>query len=186
MNFIRGLTILAALSFLAIPMPALGLEKRCEILRDSLEQKSLRLGQYLNAASKFDSRDDSEIVKALGSKISDLKEEILKMEKELAACKGEKSAANPEGLSTVKSEDSEYATKSCSELNKRLVALVKTVHSFRRRENSLLSELSLQEKKEFRDASEELKAVRDALRSRCSTPTSPRPFRREAKPSSRN
>jgi len=183
MTFACNLLILCTLSFLTATIPALALDKRCEGLRRDLEQKNLRLQEHLHAATKFDGRDDSEETKAIATKIAGLKEEILRLEKELEACGGERSARVPEGLSTVKSDNGEHATKSCGELRKRLVELVKTVHSFRKRENSLLSRLTPEEKKEFREASEELKTVREALKSRCSVPTRPGPSRLDVKPS---
>ncbi len=180
------LLILAALSLLVIATPALGLDERCEALRNDLGQKGQRLRQYLDTASKFDNRDDSETVKAIGSKIAKLRDEILNLEKQFEACKGEKSAGSAQGLSTVKSEEGQHATKSCRELTKRLVGLVRTVRLFQRREHSLLSELTPQEKKEFREATQELTAVREALRSRCSAPSASRTSQHQTKPSTGN
>ncbi len=186
MSFVCSLFSFCTLSFLVATTPALALDNRCEALRRDLENKSLRLGEHLNAASKSNGRDDSEEAKAMISKIADLKEEILRLERELEACTDEKSAKLEEGLSTVRSEEGEYATKSCGDLRKRLVDLVKTVHSLRKRDNSRLSRLTPEEKREFRGASEQLKTVREALKSRCSAPTPPRPSSGDAKPANRN
>ncbi len=152
----------------------MGSDKRCEDLRNVLHQKGTLLRAYLNNASKPDSRDDSEIVKALGAEIGHLRDEILSLEKELEACKGEGSAEIAEGLSAIKSEEGQYAAKSCRELTRRLVALVRAVNHFRRREHSSVSEFTSQEKKGFREATLELEAVRDALRARCSAPSEAR------------
>ncbi len=181
-NFVNGLSILAVLSLLAVASPALGLDKRCEDVRNVLQQKGTLLRAYLNNASKPGIRDDSEIVKDLGAEIGHLRDEILNLEKELEACKGERAAEIQDGISAVKSEEGQYAAKSCRELTRRLVVLVRAVNHFRRREHSSVSEFTSQEKKAFREAAQELEAVRDALRARCSAPSEAGRSQRGAKP----
>lgn len=185
MNVCRCLLFISLLTSICLAQPVLGADTRCEILRNDLRQRNLRLGEYQDALKKFDSRHDAEIIQVLGSKITDLGLEIQKLEKELEACDGKNFSRSPEGLSPVKSEDGRHATKSCGELRKRLIILVKTVHSLRRRESSLLEAITDAEKKELREASEELKTVRAALESRCSAPPTHKPFRRQAHPSRR-
>ncbi len=182
MTILRNLLIILLLSFAVLAEPVFAAERRCDTLRTDLLQKNLRLTEYEEALKKFDKRHDSEVVHLLGSKITDLRLDIQKLEKELEACDSQQLSKVPEGLSPVKSEDSQHATKSCGELRKRLVVLVKTVHSLRRRESSLLAEITEAEKKELREASEELKSVRAALELRCSAPPTPKPFRRQTQP----
>jgi hypothetical protein len=178
----HNLVVILLLSVALLAEPAFGAEKQCEVLRNDLWQKNLRLGEYEDALKKFDKRHDSEVMHVLGSKVTDLRMDIQRLEKELEACDDQKPSKAPEGLSPVKSEDGQHATKSCGELRKRLVILVKSVHSLRRRESSLLEEISDAEKKELREASEELKSVRAALESRCAAPPTPKPFRRQTQP----
>lgn len=185
MTVLHNLLIILVLSLAMLAEPVFGVEKPCEALRTDLLQKNLRLTEYEEALKKFDKRHDSEVVHLLGSKITDLRLDIQKLEKDLEACDSQKLSRGPEGLSPVKSEDSQHATKSCGELRKRLVVLVKTVHSLRRREGSLLAEINDADKKELREASDELKSVRAALESRCSAPPPPKPFRRQTQPQRR-
>jgi hypothetical protein len=182
MTVLHSLLVILLLAVVVLAEPVFGAETRCEALRNDVRQKNLRLGEYEDALKKFDKRHDSEILHVLGSKITDLSIDIQKLEKELEACDGQKLSEVPEGLSPIKSEDGQHATKSCGELRKRLIVLVKSVHSLRRRESSLLEGITDAEKKELREASEELKTVRAALESRCSAPPTPKPFRRQAQP----
>jgi hypothetical protein len=182
MNFIRGLLALSLLLFAAAPESVLGQDKPCEVIRNDLQQKNRLLVEYVAGLKKFDNRTEPEIANLLNSKIVELRQEILKSEKELAACQGQRGPRAMEGLAPTKSEGGEHLTMTCGELKKRLVILVKTVHALRRREGSFLSELTAAEKKELLEASEELKSVKEALTRRCSAPPAPRLFRPQAKP----
>lgn len=182
MNFICSLLAALLLSIIAYPEPIFGQDGSCEVIRNDLQQKNRLLVEYVAGLKKLDSRVDPEIVNLLNSKIVELRQEILQSEKELAACQGQRGPRAMEGLAPTKSEDGEHLTKSCGELRKRFVILVKSVHSLRRREGSMLSELTAAEKKELHEASEELKGVREALTSRCSAPSAPKLFHPQAKP----
>jgi hypothetical protein len=176
-------SLLALLSMIIIsPRSALAQDKPCEALRSDLQQKNLRLSEYLDTLKKFDRRKEPEIVDLLQDKIGKLRQQIFQSEKELAVCEGQRTPGAPEGLGPIKSEEGEHATKNCGDLRKRLVVLVRIVHTLRRRESSLLSELTIAEKKELAESSEELKSVREALKTRCSAPPAPKPFRRQPKP----
>ncbi|MGO9119749.1 MAG: hypothetical protein ACLQPD_19315 [Desulfomonilaceae bacterium] len=165
------LYILMLLILSAVMLPAehvLGQNKPCEILRADLEQKNLRLKEYVNILKRFTELQDDEMVGLINPKIAELRQQIANKRNDLEKCEEKRSFGTPDGLSSPKSETGEYATKSCSELRKRLVALVRSVHPLRRREISLISELTENEKKELREASEELKTVRQILKNRCS------------------
>jgi hypothetical protein len=180
MKFLYGLLALSLASMIISPQYALGQDRTCEVIRKDLQEKNLRLAEYVEALKKFDNRVEPEIANLLNAKIEELRQRISQTEKELAACEGRRGPRADEGLSPVRSEEGEQATKSCGELRKRLMILVKTVNILGRRDKSLLSELTAQEKKELREASEELKSVRQAIRNRCSAP--PKFLRRQAKP----
>ncbi len=142
--------------------------KPCESLRADLEEKNLRLKEYVNTLKKFTELQDDEMIGVINPKIAELRQQIANKKNDLEKCEDKRSFRPPDGLSSPKSETGEYATKSCSELRKRLVALVRSVHPLRRREISLISELTDTEKKQLHDALEELKKVRQILKSRCS------------------
>jgi len=153
--------------------PALGSgqDYQCEILRADLAQQNLRLTEYMNTVKKLNDRDDSEIIRAIYSKMGELRRQITKLEKDVQECadsKDGKEVTAPDGLSPAQSEDGENATKTCGELRKRLVVLIKNAHHLRRRESSLLSHLTAAETKELQGTATELKAIREALRNRCS------------------
>jgi len=168
MNLLYILMLLI-LSVIILPAEHVsGQSKPCEILRADLEQKTLRLKEYINALKKFSELQDDEMIGGISPKIAELRQQIDNKKKDLEQCGDERSLKTRDGLSSPKSETGEYATKSCNELKKRLVWLVRSVHSLRRREISLVTELTNNEKKELRDASEDLKTVRQILKTRCS------------------
>ena len=167
MNLLYILMLLI-LSVIILPAEHVsGQSKPCEILRADLEQKTLRLKEYINALKKFSELQDDEMIGVISPKIAELRQQIDNEKKDLEQCGDERSLKTRDGLSSPKSETGEYATKSCNELKKRLVSLVRSVHSLRRREISLVTELTNNEKKELRDASEDLKTVRQILKTRC-------------------
>ena len=166
MIFICSILVFSLLN----PPFGLGQDNPCEILRADLAQKNLRLTEYMNTVKKFDDRDESEIIHAIRSKMAELRPQIIKLEKELQECEDRKEVTAPDGLSSAQSEEGEHATKTCGELKKRLVVLVKNMHYLRRRESSLLSQLTATETKEQQETATELKALREVLRNRCSAP----------------
>ncbi len=176
MKLVHNLLVFSLISIIAIAQSALGQVRPCQAIRDELQQKNLKLSEHLDALKKIDRRAQPVLADLLSDKCSQLREEISNSERELAICENPK--LSEQGLGPIKSVESEEATKSCAELRKRLLVLTKTVHNFRRRQSSLLSELTMAEKKEFREASQELDRVREALSSRCSDSTAPKPFRR--------
>jgi hypothetical protein len=182
MKFVDSLLAFSLMCIVMSPQSALSQSKPCDVILRDLEEKNLRLAQYVDALKKFDNRAEPDIANLLADKITELRQHISQSEKELAACEGRRGPRPAEGLGPVKSEQGEQATKSCGELRKRLMTLVKTVHTLGRREKSMLSELTAEEKKELREASEELQSVRQAIRNRCSAPPTPKFLRRHAKP----
>ena len=171
MMFIYGIFVFSLLPFIVVPTSCFGRNDPCEILRADLAQQNLRLIEYMKTVKKLDDRDDSEIIQAIYSKVVELRRRISKLEKELHECedsKDDKGVAAPDGLGPVQSEEGENATKTCGELRKKLMVLVKNLHHLRRRESSLLSQLTDAEKKELQETATELKTVREALRNRCS------------------
>lgn len=176
MKLAYNLLVFSLISIIAIGQSALGQVRPCQELRNELQQKNVRLSEYLGALKKLDRLAQPILVELLTDKCIQLRQEISNSERELAIC--ENPRLSGEGPGPIKSVEGEEATKSCGELRKRLLVLSKTVHNFRRRQSSLLSELTIAEKKEFREASQELDRVREALSSRCSASAAPKPFRR--------
>jgi predicted nucleic acid-binding Zn-ribbon protein len=178
MIFIHSILVFSLLSSIMMPISCFGQDNPCEIVRADLDQKHLRLTEYLNTAKKLDDRDDSEIITAIHSKIAEFRQQVARLEKELQECEDRKAVRGPDGLSSAQSDDGEDATKTCGELRKRLVVLVKNMHYLRRRQSSLLSQLTAAETKELQETATELKAIREALRNRCSVPTNSKEFHR--------
>lgn len=177
MIFICSILVFSLLN----PPFAIGQENPCEILRADLSRKNLRLTECENTVKKFDDRDDSEIIHAIRTKMTELQRQITKSEKELQECEDRKEVTAPDGLSSAQSEEGEHAAKTCGDLRKRLVVVVKNMHYLRRRESSLLSQLTAAETKELQETATELKALREVLRNRCSVPQNSKVSRRGPK-----
>jgi hypothetical protein len=152
--------------------------EQCVAMRKDLESKSERMSEYISMLQKFSDQKDIEVIGVMNQKISELAEQILKLEKDLADCDKQKPNVSNQGLGVVKSDEGRYATARCGELRKKLVQLLQKAQSLRRRENSLLSEFTSADKRELREAEQDIEAVKAALKARCPASVPPKPFRR--------
>jgi hypothetical protein len=164
------LLVLLSLSLLLLN-PVSAAEDACAVIAKSLDQKKQQLGDYFEALKKLHSERDARLLEVLNFKIGDLSEQIRSLEAEMAGCPGRNTG---EGLSAIKSDEDQYATKSCDDLRKMLLQLLRKTASLKRREKSLFSELTTTEKAELQDANRELQIVKSELKKRCSQPT-PKP-----------
>jgi hypothetical protein len=139
----------------------------CNNLRKELEVKQRDLASYLEAIGKSRSEHDQLLLGALNYKIDELVTQIAVLEERIAPCTDGEEAAKTKGLSSVKSEEGKFATKSCGELRRLLVQFYRKVNAFKRRENSFLSELTPAEQNELNEAARDLENVRKILNSRC-------------------
>lgn len=185
-SFLFFLVVLALPCLFSAPTWGLPGEKTCEELRQDLERKKQRMSGYISVLQRFNEQNDMEVVEAVNLKISEVADQMLKLEKDMADCDKQKPAGPNQGLNIVKSDEGQYATAKCGELRKRIVQLLQKVQSLRRRENSLLSEFTPADRRELREASQDLEAVKAALKARCPTPRAPKPFRREPRSAGRN
>lgn len=174
-------------SFLC-PAPACCSEasQRCEALRRDMADKQARVSEYMGMLQKLNGEKDNEVIGVMKQKISELKEQVSKLERDIAGCDGKKSDATSQGLGVVKSDEGQYATARCGELRKKLLQLLQKVQGLRRRENSFLSEFTPDDKRELKDAEQDMEAVNAALKTRCPNTRAPKPFRRNPRSNSQH
>jgi hypothetical protein len=171
---------------ISYPMPGHCEDKNCSELQQEMEQKKQRMSEFISALHTFNEREDVEILKAMNAKISQLANLMLKLEKEIADCEKQRPREVAQGMGVVKSDEGRYATVPCSELRKKVIILTQKAHSLRKRQHSMLSELDATERRELQEISQDLQAVRDAIKSRCTPPPAPKPFRRTPHSAGRN
>jgi hypothetical protein len=141
-------------------------DKGCAALRKDLELKREQLAEYFVTLDKFRDRGESELESVLKHKINDLLDRIKKAE-EVTDCAQREVSATAEGISPVKTDASEYVTKTCAELRTMLVQLLRKTKSLKRREHSTFSELTQAEKTTLQESEGELRAVTTVLKARC-------------------
>jgi hypothetical protein len=163
------LAILLILSFsLLLVNYVSAAEDACSVISKSLEQKKRQLGDYFEALKRLHNERDARLLEVLNFKIADLSEQIRGLEVEMAGCPRGNTG---EGLSAIKSDEDQYATKSCEDLRKMLLQGLRRTASLKRREKSLFSELTTAEKAELQEANRELQIVKSELKKRCAQPT---------------
>jgi hypothetical protein len=142
----------------------------CATVAQNLKQTKAQLKEYLEAFQKLRNEKDARLLELLNHKINDLSERVRELDAEFAGCPN---AKLDEGLTTVKSDEDQYATKSCPELSKMLLQLLRKTAALKRRERSLFSDLTATEKAELQQWNEELRIVKSVLKNRCSEPAKP-------------
>jgi hypothetical protein len=167
--FSAALAVIVMLSLATSAFPAS--QPDCDALRKEMESKQGELNSYLDALGRSRTQQDSMLSGALNHKIDQLITQIALLEERLARCGDQQETIEGQGLSSVKSEEGKFATKTCGELRKILVQLHRKVNSFKRRENSLLSDLTSAEKNELKESVQNLETVRKLLNTRCADGT---------------
>ena len=164
-----------SLIILLVAVPAIFLsditiaaETGCEALRKDLEVKRQRMAGYLVTLDKVRNKENPELESWLKHKINDLLDAIHKAE-EVADCPKSPAHGPTEGVSPVKSDAGEYATKSCGELRAMLVQILRRSNPLKRREHSTFSELTPAEKDLLEKSEKELEAVNTMLKARCTS-----------------
>jgi hypothetical protein len=153
-------------------------EDRCGEIAKNLEQNSLRLREYAGALQKAHKDRDFQLITVLNGQIDETLKQIRVGEAELLNCPATQPHDGP-AISSVKSQDTKFADSSCEELKKKYIQLSRKFNSLARRQQSLLSELTSEQKAEYKEAEDSLKAVESELRKRCSPPSAPKPFQRK-------
>lgn len=147
----------------------------------NLEQNSLRLREYAGALQKAHKERDFQLITVLNGQIDETLKQIRVGEAEFLNCPVTKPHDGP-AISSVKSQDTKFADLSCGELKKKYIQLLRKYHSLARRQQSVLSELSADEKMELRTTQDSMTAVDLELKKRCGSPPAPKPFRRSSQP----
>ncbi len=152
-------------------------EDRCAEVAKNLEQNSFRLKEYAGALQNAHKNRDFQLITVLNGQIDETLKQIRVDEAELLNCPATK-AHDGAAISSVKSQDTKFADLSCDELKKKYIQLSRKYHALARRQKSLLSELTIEEKSDLRETEDSLKAVDLELNKRCGPPPAPKPFRR--------
>lgn len=185
----NALWILVCSCFLMLMVGAytcvLGAEDRCAEVVKTLEQNTMRLKEYATALQNAHRDKDFQLITVLNNQIDETLKQVRVGEAELLNCPS--TASGPGlGISSVKSQDTKFAETSCDELKKKHIQLLRKFNSLSRRRQSVLSELSPEERIEFRETEDSLKAVESELNKRCGPPPAPKPFQRKPKSSGGN
>lgn len=163
---------------LIVVAPYSAAEDRCAEITKNLEQNSFRLKEYAGALQNAHKGRDFQLITVLNGQIDETLKQIRVGEAELLNCPATKGHGGP-AISSVKSQDTKFGDSSCEELKKKYIQLSRKFNSLVRRQQSLLSELTSEQKAEYREAEDSLKAVESELRKRCSPPPAPKPFQRK-------
>jgi len=163
------LLVMVSLPLCLIPETLTATEDRCDAARRELIKNKEELTEYVDALNKSHAKNDYAFMDILNSKINELISRTRELEKELAGCPEPKPPlAGQQGMTGVKSDDELMAEKSCPELKKTLVPVIRKINGLKRREKSLLSGLSPEEKSELAKAETELRIVKENLKKKCS------------------
>lgn len=153
-------------------------DDRCDLLRKELVQRKDELSEYVEALTKSHAKDDYAFMDVLNFKINELVKRTKELEREIVGCPPPKSVQLPQGMSATKTEEEILGEKSCTDLKKMLVPLIRKVNTLKRREKSVLSGLSTEEKQELDKAQSELITVREHISRRCGASEPSKPFQR--------
>ena len=178
-HFLIALHLLLLL-FGSFPVAA-SADERCRELIKTLEQDTLRLKEYVTALQNAHRERDFQMVTLLNSEIDETLKQIRAGEAEILSCPASANTNAP-ALSSVKSQDSKFAEASCDELKKKHIQFSRKFNSLSRRRQSTLSELTNEEKIEFRETEDSLNAVDSELKKRCRPAPAPKPFQRRPQP----
>ncbi len=150
----------------------------CEALRAVLDQRREKLGEYIEALKMSHEQGDMRLVQAFCNKIDRLADEIREAE-ESHKCPERPSSPTSPGLSPIKTDAAAFVTQSCGELRRMQVMLLIKINTLRRREQSVFSQLTAEEREALENSAETLKSVRNALKARCpEQPPKKKPGRR--------
>ena len=150
----------------------------CAALRKDFELRRQQLSQHVDALKKLYEQNEFTVMSVFNDKIRELIDEIRRLTVSMRGCPHEESPTESSGLGAVKSDLNEYATKTCDELRTLLLQLVQKTTALKRREGSLFSALTSEEKSELEEAERAFKELKAAIRSRCAAQDRSSPFRR--------
>ncbi len=79
----------------------------------------------------------------------------------------EQQTPSPQGMAPMRVDDNTFITKTCPELKKALVPLIRKFNDLKRREKGLFSEFTQKDREEFAQTKQALDEIRQQLRQRC-------------------
>lgn len=159
-------------------------QTNCDAISSSLDEKTARLSEYVSALHNAHREKDYQFMKALNGQIDQALMEIRALEKSIAECP-KRSGELKSPISSVKTQDDKFADLGCDDLRKKHIQLSRKFNTLARRQQSVLSEVTAEQKAEYRDTDESLKLVESELRRRCA-PSPPAPGQRKTRPIDRN
>jgi hypothetical protein len=151
--------------------------RTCQEVKEVLENKRKQLAEYLTSLEKSQPEGDAAWLAVLNRRIIALLNEIVDLP-ELADCqhrRGPVTIQVPSGMGPIKADANEHFGKTCSELKKMLVQLVRKASSLKRREHSTFSELSEAEMQDLQDARREIRVVVEIMKARCGLSSTAKP-----------
>ncbi len=155
-----------------------GAGDRCADVIKTLEQNTMRLKEYATALQNAHRDKDFQLITVINNQIDETLKQVRVGEAELLNCPSSANVSGP-GITSVKSQDTKFAEASCEELKKKYIQLSRKFNSLARRHQSVLSELSPEQKAEYKETEDSLRAVELELKKRCSPPPAPKPFQRK-------
>ncbi|MGC8659741.1 MAG: hypothetical protein ACP5U1_11760 [Desulfomonilaceae bacterium] len=159
---------------------ALAQDKCAEIVK-SLDLDFVRLKEYTEALKNAHKERDFQLITVLNGQIDETLRHMRIGEAQLVNCPKAPGPAGP-AIGPVKTQDTKFANLSCDDLRKKYIQVSRKYHSLSRRRQSLLSELSPEERVELREAEDSITAIDQELKKRCGPPPAPKPFRRTRQP----
>lgn len=82
----------------------------------------------------------------------------------------EQQAPAPQGMAPPRVDDNPYISKTCPELKKALVPLIRKFNELKRREKGLFAEFTQKDKDELSQTKQALDDIKQQLRQRCAEP----------------
>lgn len=152
-------------------------QENCDTIASNLEQKMMRLSEYVAALHNAHRERDSHFMTVLNGQIDQALIEIRALEKSLANCAIRPGELKPP-ISSVKTQDDRFAELNCDDLRKKHIQLSRKFNALSRRQQSVFSEVTPEQKAEYRDTEDSLRIVELELRRRCA-PSPKNPFQRK-------
>jgi small-conductance mechanosensitive channel len=141
----------------------------CRSLINELEQKTTRLSEYVSALQNAHRMRDVRLMQALNGQIDQILSEIRAAETTLKECPSKLDVLMPP-LAPVKSEENEFANLSCDDLRKKHIQLARKINALARRSESVLTEMTPEQKAEYTETRELLAKVEKMLTTKCTSP----------------
>jgi hypothetical protein len=124
------------------------------------------LSEYVSALQNAHFERDHNFMKVLNGQIDQIMTEIRILEESLVNCRA-RSGEIRSPISPVKTQDDKFADVNCEDLRKKHIILSRKYNALTRRQQSVFSEITPEQKSEYRDTEDSLKLVESELKRRC-------------------